>query len=289
METVSSQNESIGTDSVFPYPGSKARQSAFIIKRLPEHTTFIDSFGGSGSVTHSKPPSKNEVYNDLDKDLVQFFNTLRNKTNELIRWLQYVPYSRKVYERWAAKYYNGHRPDDPVERAGRFFTLRYMQQRARIDSQSGFNTRAKWPPVRTFDNARKRLVNVANRFSDVTIENLHYSELFDLYDDPAADCLFYCDPPYVDQEQYYDSKFNHNRFVAAIKKLESDWMISYGETVPDTLADIGHITTREKTYQMTDQDRQSTEHLITSFNPECTPKHVSNGKQTTLESISNED
>ena len=44
------------------------------------------------SVLLQKTPSRLEVYNDLDGDVVNFFRVLREDTSELLRLLQLTPF-----------------------------------------------------------------------------------------------------------------------------------------------------------------------------------------------------
>ena len=73
--------------SVFPYPGGKGRGVDWILEKMPPHDTFVDVFGGSGAIIYNKPPSTNEVYNDANEDLVQFFQVLREHEDDLLEWI----------------------------------------------------------------------------------------------------------------------------------------------------------------------------------------------------------
>jgi len=267
--------------SVFPYPGGKGREADWILEKIPPHDTFVDVFGGSGAIIYNKPPSTNEVYNDINDDLVQFFEVLRTRPDDLEAWVRNIPYARSVYEDWVRAHFNGDRPDDPVERAGRFWALRYMQFAGDMSMVNGFKTRAKRSPARTFDNARERLQELADRFSDVIIERRDWQRIFDTYDDSDVDVVFYCDPPYLNSEHYYDVEFDHTAFVDALDSLESDWMVSYGE-LPAGLSDIGHVLGRSRRHRMCRGGTDSTEHLICSFDPAQRGQFLAYGEQATL-------
>lgn len=268
--------------SVFPYPGGKGREADWILEKMPPHDTFVDVFGGSGAIIYNKPPSTNEVYNDANNDLVQFFEVLRERTDELEEFVRNTPYARSVYEEWVDAYFNGYRPDDPVERAGRFWALRYMQFAGDMSMVNGFKVRAKRSPSRTFDNARERLQELADRFSDVTIENRDWRRILETYDDTDVDVLFYCDPPYVDSEHYYGAEFDHTAFVDALGEVESDWMVSYAD-LPDGLEEIGHVLARDRRHRMCREASESTEHLVCSFDPAERSQFISkDAEQATL-------
>jgi len=252
--------------SVFPYPGGKGREHEWIVSRMPQHDTYVEVFGGSGAILYNKPESTNEVFNDINEDIVQFFRVLRERPEDLQEWVRRVPYSRAVYEKWSTAYFEGERPSDPVERAGRFYTLRFMQFAGDISAKNGFKTRAKRSPARTFDNARARLESVAERFRQVVVEDSDYRDTFRRYDDPDVDVLFYCDPPYVGTEHYYGREFDHEEFIEALRGLESDWMVSYAG-LPDGLRDIGYTLARDRRHRMCRNVSGAREHLVCSFDP----------------------
>lgn len=261
--------------SVFPYPGGKGRHSDWLIEKMPGHDTYVEVFGGSAALMYNKPPAKNEVYNDVNDDLVQFFTVLRERTDDLAEWLAAVPYSRSMYEDWVDAYFDGYRPEDPIERAGRFYTLRYMQFAGDIAMPNGFKTRAKRSPARTFDNAKARLKDLAGRFRQVIIENKDYTDILEAYDDSSVDVLFYLDPPYVDTEYYYGREFDHDAFVDALHDVESDWMLSYAE-LPDGLEDY-YTVHRGRRHRMCRDASDATEHLVMNFDPAARDAFVSDG------------
>lgn len=250
--------------STFPYPGGKGRQSTWIISQMPAHDTYVEVFGGSGAVLYNKPLSTYEVYNDCNDDLTQFFSILRDREEELAEFLRAVPYSRSLYDGWVTDFYNGVRPDDPVERAGRFFTLRYMQFAGDMSGPTGFKTRAKRSPARTFDHARERIHELADRFRHVIIENRDYRKILEGYDDSDVDVLFYCDPPYLNKEGYYGGDFDHDAFVDALLDVDNEWMVSYSD-LPNGLEEFTVIE-RECRRRMT-RGSEATERLVCSFEP----------------------
>jgi len=176
----------------FPYPGSKARHADWILEHIPEHRTYVEPFGGAAGVLFQKPPSKVEVYNDRDGDIVQFFRVLRERPDELVEWLEAVPYARNVYDRWASEFYDeGYRPDDEIERAGRFFALRYMSFGGG-SNDNGFRGVAtkgnRRGPAGGFVNGIRDLREFADRLRGVLVENVDWSEIVDRHD--AAETVF---------------------------------------------------------------------------------------------------
>lgn len=80
------------------YYGGKFRLAAWIINFFPKHIHYVEPFGGGGSVLLLKEPAKLETYNDLDKNVVNFFRVLRHEPDELVRRLRLTPWARSEYE-----------------------------------------------------------------------------------------------------------------------------------------------------------------------------------------------
>jgi len=251
--------------SIMPFPGGKGRLSEWIIDNMPEHDTYVEVFGGAAGVLYNKPRSQYEIYNDIDEDLTQFFNVVRDHPEELATWLQSVPYSRSLYDDWVTEFYRGFRPDDQIERAGRFFSLRYMQYAGVSSSANGFKTRARRSPARTFDNARKRIRALAKRFDQVTIEHQDYRSIFGTYDDSTVDVLFYVDPPYVGTKNHYSDGFDHEELIDHLFEIENDWLLSCKQ-VPERLTEYP-VRAKDSRHRMRRDTGDVTEHLVSNFDP----------------------
>ena len=100
---------------VLRYHGGKWKIAPWIISHFPEHGVYVEPFGGAASVLLRKPRSYSEVYNDLDRTVVNVFRVLRDSAmaTALQRSLEITPFSREEYE---AAY---EPTDDPIESARR--------------------------------------------------------------------------------------------------------------------------------------------------------------------------
>lgn len=265
------------TRTVFPYPGGKSRYADFVVKRVPEHTAYVEVFGGAAGVLFNKPRSKVEVYNDIDDDLVQFFEVLRDRGDDLIEWLRAVPYARTVFEQWKTDFYTGHRPDDPIERAGRFFALRYMQYsgvyRCRSAMSSSTAAGSGTNAAQRFANKRDRLGEFARRLDGVQIESMDYTDVVEKYDHPST--VFYFDPPYYGTARYryrVGDGFDHDAFVDVLDDIDGRWLVSYNQ-LPPALSDA---PTDERTVRYSigsggdgDGAGSYTERLVSNFDTDA--------------------
>jgi DNA adenine methylase len=272
------------TNNVFPYPGNKARHSDWILEHIPEHECYVELFGGAAGVLFNKPRSKIEVYNDLNGDIPHFFRVLRDRGDELQEWLENVPYSREVYNEWADAYYAGERCDDDIERAGRFFTLRYQSFGGKIDSKGGFAySYVDSSRPDEFQNKVDALEKFSNRLARVDIDNRTAFEVIKTYDDD--DVIFYADPPYKGTEGYYNAKgFNHQKLAQKAKEIDGKIVISY-DNIPPFYGDDFNVVSKASKFSggNTNGQNDCMEYLIMNYDSSGEPIMSDVGQQTLTE------
>jgi DNA adenine methylase len=173
------------------YIGGKRRIAARLASLLPPHITYVEPFAGGAQVFFHKRPSRVEVLNDLDGEIVNFLRICQRHPRELVRTLRYFVPSRAVFAQLAAQ-----NPRDltEIERACRLLYLQknafggHVRQRAFhfcVTKPSNFNP-ARLPTI--IDNAARRLQRVQ-------LECWPYERVLERYD--RASTFFYVDPPYA--------------------------------------------------------------------------------------------
>jgi site-specific DNA-adenine methylase len=80
------------------YIGGKNTLANQIIAIFPKHDTYLETFLGGGQVFFRKPPSKTEILNDLDGEMVNFFRVCQLHYEELTRYLRFMLVSRKWFD-----------------------------------------------------------------------------------------------------------------------------------------------------------------------------------------------
>ena len=263
------------SENVFKYPGAKTQMANWIIDKFPAHRTYVEVFGGSAAVLANKDKSQVEIYNDADGDLVHFFETLRDNGKELREWLSQTPHSRELHDKYATEYYDGYRPDDDIERAGRFFYLRETQFAQKYTKKSGYSYQKKRNGARALHTKVDRLTEWQERFRHVQIEQLDCVDLIDRYDSPKT--FFYCDPPYMDEgdDLYSQESFNHGAVVDALSNIEATWVVSYTR-VPEPLRELAEtMYSQDRQVSMRkgqgDWEKTNTERLVLNYDPETEP------------------
>lgn len=87
------------TRPVLRWLGGKWRLAPWIIEHFPPHRIYVEPFGGAASVLLRKARAYNEIYNDLDGELVNLFRVLRGEhAGELLAQLRLTPYARAEYD-----------------------------------------------------------------------------------------------------------------------------------------------------------------------------------------------
>ncbi|KAF1025009.1 MAG: hypothetical protein GAK29_02178 [Acinetobacter bereziniae] len=187
------------------YHGGKYRLAPWIISHFPKHTCYTEVFGGAAGVLIQKPRAYAEVYNDLDGEVVNLFQVLRDKAQRdlLIEQLIFTPYSRLDFEEAWQETTNS------IEKARRLI----------IRAQMGFGSAGATKGITGFRIDTKRqygtaqslwaeypehLALIGQRLSGVLIENRPAIQV--LQDHDGVETLHYVDPPYVFDTRYDGAK-----------------------------------------------------------------------------------
>lgn len=264
----------------FNYPGGKTTLASWVIEQFPKHECYVEPFGGSGAVLFNKTRSDVEVYNDAYDRVVNFFKVARDRSEELSEWLEYTPYSRSLYEEYVDDLRSGSEPKDAVERAGRFFYIQTTSYSGKPQG-GGFRisktTRSPADELTyKFEQSKKQIDRIAERFRQVIIECMDYADVVSKYD--GEDTLFYFDPPYVGDRNgntYYmvGDDFDHDRFIETVSSASGYIIISY-DTLPDGLAELSErvgwrVVERDRKYQSTNgKGKSAVERLVCNFDTE---------------------
>lgn len=204
--------------------GGKSKLADDIIRMMPAHKCYVEPFGGGAGVITAKPPVSYEVYNDIDGDVVNFLMVLRQNPHVLAGKCITLPYSRQLYNEWKW----AEKPDDPLERAIRWFYLNRSAIASGNNHRSGWRHSSATNPARDYRTACERLVDFAERFATVQIECRDFREVIQCFDSP--DTLFYCDPPYVGRENRYKGKFSerdHRDLAELLRGIKGQAIVSY--------------------------------------------------------------
>ena len=217
---------------------------------------FIDVFGGSGSVLLGKPTvDAFEVYNDFDRNLVNLFRCMKERTMATIRELGFCNLNSREdfiairrffeHEQFHDKYLSEELKLTeimlPPPEAAELKELRlritddYDVRRAAMFLKllrNSYSSSGKSFASQPFD-IRKLfglIGELENRMANVVVENQDFETLIRHYDRP--DAFFYADPPYLSTEDMYEVGFgrdDHVRLRKTLGEIKGKFLLSYND------------------------------------------------------------
>lgn len=185
------------------YHGGKWLLAPWIIRHFPPHRTYVEPFGGGGSVLLRKPRSYAEVYNDLDGEIVNLFRMARERGGELAMLCELTPFAR-------AEFVDSYTPtEDPMEQARRTLVRSFMGfgSTSASGQLTGFranSNRSGTTPSHDWMNYPDALRVTIQRLRGIVIENRDAAKVMLHHDSP--DALHYVDPPYVPETRHAGDK-----------------------------------------------------------------------------------
>lgn len=206
------------------YIGGKGRKTNTYIELMPNHKRFVSLFSGGCSIELAKKPSKIEILNDTNDELINLLEQIRDNPDELIKRLLEMAISENIFNRMKDGEFMG----SNIERAVRYFYI----------SRLGFNgAGGKYEPglsitdknqVKEYSNAVKNIEYMGKRMRNYLILSRDFEEIINRYD--GKDTFFYADPPYLKRESLYKGGFeweDHEKLNLLAKRIKGKIMISY--------------------------------------------------------------
>ena len=208
------------------YLGGKSRLAKRIVEKIPLHTTYVEPFCGGAWVYFTKKPSRVEILNDRDGELVSFWNVIRHHLPEFLRCLDFSLVSREQFKKESQQ--------DPelltdVQRAVRYYRLQRMGYGGKTVNRS-FGTSIARPNSLNLHTVEDKLKETHKRLARTTIENLDACECIKKYD--SADTFFYIDPPYWNADFYAVSfkEQDFERLAQTLKSIHGKFILSLNDT-----------------------------------------------------------
>jgi DNA adenine methylase len=223
-------------NSPFRYAGGKFYARKLILAQIPSHTVYIEPFAGGGSIFFAKEKVKFNQLNDVDKELVNVYKTIRDNPNGLISFLKKrsekesripkkltsgvsigdpLPATKELHRFFKLEF----SPQNKLERAGRWFYLNRTSYSGIMNSQNmywGYGDKFSMQPK----NWPQNILRTNQKLKGVEITNFDFE---DVIDNAPDDALLFIDPPYfnADQDKFYQhffSKEDHYRLEECLKR-----------------------------------------------------------------------
>lgn len=196
------------------YYGGKQTLVSRLLPLIPPHRLYCEPFFGGGALFFTKPRSEVEVINDLNSEVINFYQVVQTGFKALEKEIRATPHSRDLFKQ-ARVVYEHPELFDEVKRAWAFWTLANQGFAGMVTSWGFGKTNAKEMSL-----ARKRegFTKVyADRLKSVQIECNDALKVIDRCD--AKDTFFYVDPPYFNSDMGHYKGYTEEDFTALLERL----------------------------------------------------------------------
>lgn len=215
------------------YYGGKQSMIKDILPLIPKHKIYVEPFFGGGAVFWAKQKSNVEIVNDVNMNIVNFYEVLKNNYFDLKKKIEATLHSRETYKKAMIIYDCPFLfADDEVVRAWAFWVV----------TNQGFSSRiGSWG----YDK-EKRAVTIQNKvdnFKELLSERLKYTQIECnqahkvITSRDSEESFFYVDPPYIDTNQGHYGGYTREHFIRdldALTNVKGKFLLS---TYPSSILD----------------------------------------------------
>lgn len=209
------------------YYGGKQRMLQHILPILPKDLkVYCEPFVGGGAVFWAKEPSQLEVINDTNKELINFYEVVKNDFIELEKLIRITLHSRSLFNDARVIYENPHM-FNRINRAWAVWVLSSQGFAAKIDGSWGYDKLKGTVSTKIANKRESFTEELAIRLQRVQIECTDALRIIRSRD--SKDAFFYCDPPYFNSNcGHYDgySKEDFETLLKELSKLDGKFLLS---------------------------------------------------------------
>lgn len=183
------------------YYGGKQRLVSTILPLIPTHRIYCEPFVGGGALFFAKPPSEVEVVNDINSELINFYEVLQRDYTSLEKEIQISLHSRDLHRKAKVIYQN---PDmfSKIQRAWAVWMVSAQGFGGKLDSSFGYD-RTGTTSKKIMHKREGFTWEYGARLQNVQIECTDALRIIRSRD--TEETFFYCDPPYVNSDcGHYD-------------------------------------------------------------------------------------
>ena len=213
--------------SAMNYYGGKARRDfrSWLLPKIPydKDGIYVEPFAGMLGVLLARQQCAVEVVNDLDANIANWWNVVREKPTELEHLIRYTPKCRRTFDECVqaieAKAYQ----DNPILWAWATFTvLQYGISHGM--NHTAYSISYVVSPSRDFASTVKPL---SERMKDVRVENTDALDILGNFKN-TPHAVVYCDPPYLNAttRHYGNNYLDVDAFTDTFQSLRGKVAIS---------------------------------------------------------------
>lgn len=218
--------DSMQVKAIAPWAGAKRNLAPYIVKVIGPHNAYWEPFCGGLSVLLVKPPSRIEVVNDLNGDLINLARIIVDPIlgMKLYRKLRRTLFCQELHRELQEQLKN---ESDPLGRAYCYF-VKVWQSWGGVagTTRDGYKMSIRYTnngghQAKRFASAVDSIPAWRRRLRQVTIQNEDAFKLLSLIQD-AEGTVIYCDPPYIEKNLEYTHDFvleDHWRLAESLNRF----------------------------------------------------------------------
>lgn len=192
-----------------------------LLSRMPDHKTYLEPFAGGASLFWNKTPGKIEILNDINQNLVTFYEQIQNNFEELDRMVKTTLHCEASYKK-ARQIYRSPKGYTRVQRAWAVWVGANMSfGSSMFDGTFKFNTNSNDSSHIGIVLKNKReyfTIDFARRLEKVTILNKDAVNIVKRFSSP--DTFIYLDPPYHNAHQGHYRGYKEQDFIDLLNALD---------------------------------------------------------------------
>ena len=200
------------------YYGGKQKLSKIIVSLIPEHILYCEPFLGGAAIFFSKNQSEVEVLNDTNRELVNFYRTVKLDFVSLEKEIQISLHSRDLHRKAQVIYNN---PDmfSEIKRAWAVWILSTQSFASKLGDAFGYD-KGRNTTTKRISNKRENFTEeYAIRLQNVQLECA--DALYVIKSRDSVDSFFYCDPPYYNSDMGHYDGYSMDDFENLLKVLSN--------------------------------------------------------------------
>jgi len=193
--------------------GSKRTLVKKILPLFPPHDTYVEPFFGGGAIFWEKCPSKKEVINDLDTELIKGYKLLKTiKSRNFPTTLNTVSKIQAFVNK---------KPKTDVDK----LVYAILTRCNTFGSKEGLKMYSPSNPYAKL----KKIDAYQERLKHTTILNQSYETVLKKYDSPKS--FFYLDPPYENSDDLYaEYSIDYEKMRELLDTLKGKWLVSINDS-----------------------------------------------------------
>lgn len=223
MET---KKEKVRLRTPLTYYGGKQQLLKEILLHVPKHELYCEPFCGGAAVFFGKEPSKVEVINDTNREVINFYKVVQNDFVSLEKEVRISLCSRLLHDDAYVIFTHPHMFSE-IKRAWAVWVLANQSVNAIITNSWGYERKSGKTTLRISNKREAFTEDLAIRIQNVQIECADANYIIRSRD--FADAFFYVDPPYVGTCMgHYDgySEDDYRKLLTTLSGIEGKFLLS---------------------------------------------------------------